>query len=79
MYELCKTYFYDNYQVKNIIRLITLCYPCDNYIVNPVQINVNFFKIVLSRLSSEEETGTSHILLLMNVYTHFNYYCSIMV
>ena len=35
MYELCKTYFYDNYQVKNIIRLITLCYPCDNYIVNP--------------------------------------------
>ena len=31
-------------------------------------INVNFFKIVLSQLSSEEETGTSHILLLMSTH-----------
>ena len=52
-------------QVKNIIRLISLCYHCDNYIVNP-ELNVNFLKIVLSRLSSEEETGTSHIILLMS-------------
>ena len=66
MYELCKTYFYDNYQVKNIIRLITLCYPCENYIVNPELMSISSKK--LSRLSSEEETGTSHILLLMSTH-----------
>ena len=59
----------------DIIRFITLCYHYENYIVNP-ELNVNFFKIVLSRLSSEEETGTSHILLLMSDYTYVNYYCS---
>ena len=34
------TSFYDNCQVKNIIRLITLCYPCDN-IVNPELMSIS--------------------------------------